>query len=311
MIINQISREIGVPEEAIRITAHRASHMYRVYNIPKRVGGGTRTIEHPAKPLKTLQRWIAVRMLSQLPVHEAVFSYRPRLGIRQHAEVHRHNRFLLRLDLRDFFPSISRRSVEDLLARHMANFRPAIDEDDVLLLTQLVCRFDRITIGAPSSPSLSNAVFFSVDVALAGHCAAQAVAYSRYADDMYFSTNEANLLTNLLPVVRATLARFNSAELRINEEKSTYTSPKRKRVVTGLVITPQGELSVGRDRKRQIRTLIHLFRTDQLPPEDVYRLKGLLSYVSSVEPAFVDSVIRKFGPEVIGRLIGSLIQRQG
>jgi RNA-directed DNA polymerase len=291
VIVEQMSQETGITASAIDEIVRRASHMYRVYRIAKRSGNGLRTIEHPAPKLKTLQRWITVRLLSKLPVHEVVYSYREGRNIRDHAEVHQHGHFLLRIDLADFFPSISWRAVAALLSRYF----PQLNAADVEVILRLVCRSKRLTIGAPSSPALSNAVLYPFDVAIAAQCAPKLITYTRYADDLYFSTTIANVLADVLPLVRAELAKIRGLELRVNEAKSTFTSPKRKRLVTGLVITPDKKISIGRHQKRKIRSLMHQFIQGQLPLGLISHLKGLVAFAQNVEPPFVSGLARKYG----------------
>ena len=124
-------------------------------------------------------------------------------------------------------------------------------------------------------------------------------AYTRYADDIYFSTSTPNVLAGLLEEMRHYLPLLPFPSLTINEAKVTFTSRKRRRVVTGLVLTPQGNLSIGRQRKRFIRSLVHQGVTHRLNPHQAKRLEGLLAYIHDVEPTFIDSLKRKFGDDVI------------
>ena len=94
----------------------------------------------------------------QLPVHDCVYSYRADLSVRAHAIVHRQNNYLLRLDIKDFFPSIGKQDIYHLLAANADRFIPALENPDIELIARLACKGGAITIGAPSSPSISNAI---------------------------------------------------------------------------------------------------------------------------------------------------------
>ncbi len=302
MLIARMALETGLSQDTIVRLVRRASHMYKVYTIPKRNGVGIRVIEHPSKQLKVLQRWINVRLLSKLPVHESVFSYKRQVGIAQHAAQHTGSRFLLRIDLKDFFPSISQVAVVALLAAHRNILAPALSDADVELVSEIVCRSRRLTIGAPSSPALSNAILYEFDRDLCSYCNTRDITYTRYEDDLFFSTAIPNILTEMLGLVRDRLRHIPGLSLRVNENKSTFTSRKRKRLVTGVVITPESRLSIGRHQKRKIRSLLFQFSRNELSPQETSHLKGLVSFAMGVEPELINALRRKFGEEILTSL---------
>ena len=80
-----------------------ANKRYKTYKIKKRTSG-TRTIEQPSKELKLYQKFISENIFLNLPVHEAVFSYKKNISIKNLADKHKNNRYLLRIDFKDFFP---------------------------------------------------------------------------------------------------------------------------------------------------------------------------------------------------------------
>jgi RNA-directed DNA polymerase len=132
-----------------------ATHRYKTYQIPK-AAAGLRTIDHPARELKFLQIWLVDNIIAHLPVHSAAFAYRKRRNILAHAQVHVAQNYLLKVDLREFFPSITGQDVSGLLRANALLFTPALDTPDYGLARSLVCKNDRLTIGAPSSPALSK-----------------------------------------------------------------------------------------------------------------------------------------------------------
>ena len=105
MIIRKIAKETGLNEEYLKKLVRSASHRYMVYCLRKK-SGGLREIAHPATELKLLQRWLVKNLFSRLNVHHAVYSYRERIGIRDLAKKHYKNKYLLRIDFANFFPSI-------------------------------------------------------------------------------------------------------------------------------------------------------------------------------------------------------------
>src|SRR5436305_13792167 len=106
MILESMPQDLGLTTEAIERIARSASHNYKTYLVPKR-SGGYREIHHPSKQLKGLQRWLLQNVIEHLPVHAAAAAYLKGMSIRANAERHVNSRFLLRIDLQNFFPSIT------------------------------------------------------------------------------------------------------------------------------------------------------------------------------------------------------------
>jgi RNA-directed DNA polymerase len=311
MILERIARETGVDEISIEAIINSADRLYKTYNIRKRTGG-VRQINHPTPTLKFLQRWVVRNFIAHLPIHPSVTSYRNGIGISRNAQMHVAQSYLMKMDFRDFFPSITRIDVQNLIVENVENPKLAgLDGKDIEFITKIVCRNDRLTIGAFSSPSISNAVLFRFDEFMSNESTKRNVLYSRYADDIFFSTNTPNILVDIRQIVTHALPAQTSPRLNINDEKTVFTSKKRRRLVTGLVLTSANKLSIGRDKKRELKTLCHQFRIGNLSPEKASYLKGYLSYVRSVEPAFIESLRRKFGGEIMQRIIeAALIRRK-
>lgn len=299
MIAEQISIETGLPTAYVRTVARTASHRYKTYEIPKATGG-SRTIDHPARELKFLQQWIVSNIVVRLPVHDAAYAYRTGRNILSHASLHANQNYLLKLDFRDFFPSITGADVSRTLKANTLAFPEELSDDDRSLARSLVCKQDRLTIGAPSSPALSNAIMFDFDNYWAEWCKSANVVYSRYSDDLYFSTNVPNVLSAVITELRNDLSRRESPRLHINDDKTAFTSRKRKRLVTGLVLTSDRRVSLGRPFKRRVRSLVFQHGRDASDPERTAHVRGLVSYALSVEPRFVAALQRKFGENLNG-----------
>lgn len=303
MIASLISAELGLNPRAIAALARSASYRYKDYTIPKRSGGAPRLISQPTPQLKVLQIWLVRRIFRLLPMHSAATAYMKHCSIWRHAALHSRNNFLLKIDFQDFFPSIKGEDVVQLLQQNRDRVSAFIKEqDDLTFIRAVVCRRNELPIGAPSSPIVSNAVMYDFDLKWANWCQENEITYSRYADDLCFSTKRPNMLNVLLDLLRKDLKGRASPKLQINEKKTVTTSRKRKRLVTGLVLTSQNALSLGRQNKRKIRALVHQFLSKTLDPQTTSYLTGYLSFALSVESSFVESLKRKYGPEAIEKL---------
>lgn len=306
-------RDLGIaPMDAMRLT-RTAQYQYRHYTIPKRTGG-TRDIHHPTPQLKQVQRWLVQTTFNNLPVHEAVHSYVVGRSIRTHAHVHAESNYLLRLDFTNFFPSLNQNWVKRYLRRSVERGDLHLDNDALHLVARLVCRYSEadgsmaLSIGAPSSPTLSNAILYELDCKLCEMANQLGVVYSRYADDVYFSARLPNILQDVEKQFRALVTEY-TPELSVNERKTERRSRRTRRVVTGLVLTPTRLISIGRERKRQIRSRIYLFFKGELPADEALQLAGLLAFANDVEPELLISLRKKFGDETIDNLLSHLFAR--
>jgi RNA-directed DNA polymerase len=294
-LAESIASELNLSAQYVSLVARTASHRYKTYGIPKR-NGNIRIIEHPARELKLFQRWLVNNLFARLPVHRAACAYKKGASIYQNASQHRSHNFILRVDFKDFFPSIRADDIYHMLQAHAGTLKAWVSSpSDIELVCRFVCRNGRLTIGAPSSPIASNCVMYEFDRTWAAVSRQSKITYTRYADDLYFSTNERDVLGGILNDLRTDLKGRPHPVLQINEEKTVFTSRKRRRLVTGLVITPIGTISLGRHRKRVIKSLIYRNTQGKLQPQQLASLKGMLAYAQSVDPSFIESLRRKYG----------------
>jgi RNA-directed DNA polymerase len=292
MIVERMSRDLGLPPKFIHNVASGASHEYKVYDVPKRIGG-VRAISHPSRRLKALQRWLLVNVIEGLPVHDAAAAYRKNRSIFDNARVHRGGRYLLRMDLAEFFPSITDADIRSYISEHPALFH-GWTPSDMDVFCKLVCRHSRLTIGAPTSPGLSNAVCYDLDVQVHTLCTKNGVKYSRYADDLFFSTVKPNVLRQIEEDVKKVIAESRvPATLKVNFAKTRHSSKRGSRRVTGIVLGSDGYAYIGRALKRRIRALI--FRIDSLDGPTRASLAGMIAYATGFDPQFKNSLIAKYG----------------
>lgn len=294
MIVEQMVARLALPASFLMRLAGTASYRYKEYAIPKKTGG-TRTIHHPARELKLVQNWLLENVLMRLPVHAAAAAYRKESNILRNAEKHVGNNYLLRVDFQDFFPSLKGTDVVAVLRVNQQRFADLdVTEGDFHFIRQIVCRHDSLTIGAPTSPQLSNAIMFTFDEIWSRRAQELEVIYTRYADDLYFSTNRPNVLQEILNGLREFLNARGRPTLRINENKTAFSSRKRRRLVAGLILTSDRKISIGRHKKRILKSLVNKLRRKELKSDEVASLRGWISYLRSVEPVFVRAMQRKY-----------------
>lgn len=301
-IVKFLALATGLRPHDVETIINQAPVSYKRYTIPKRTGG-QRLIAQPAREVKKLQRLLALR-LSALPVHESATAYVRDRSIRDNAERHASNGPIMKFDFQDFFPSIRDRDWQAYCLR-MGVFSEA---EDIHLSSKLFftrapgSTVLRLAIGAPSSPWLSNVLMYDFDELISNEVAKDKVNYSRYADDITFSAPRTGFLNNVERTLRRTVAIVQNPKLTINENKTVLSTKKYRRVVTGLVLANDGRVTIGRDRKRNIRAALHQAFLGKLDAEDTGRLAGLIAYIKGVEPAYFDELTLRYGPDLIEKL---------
>lgn len=305
-LIEIMSKELRLDLDYVRLIARSASHRYKRYTIttPK---GSQRTIYHPAKELKALQYWLDHRILRQLPVHKAACAYKKGASIKKTAKVHLKNNFLLRMDFEKFFESLSSNDLKTKIPLGTKIEDLVIIHEDSEFMCNVLFRYGQMTIGAPSSPTLSNILMYDFDERVVSHCKRNKILYTRYVDDMFFSCAEADKLSSIEKYISNLTKRIPCpANLKINRKKTRHSSRKGKRYITGLILTCNNEISIGRAKKREIKALVHKYlqgnyKVDELHDKRV--LQGLLAYVKDVEPQFLNNLMTKYGAAEIKTII--------
>jgi retron-type reverse transcriptase len=149
---------------------------------------------------------------------------------------------------------------------------------------------------------LSNLLLMNFDVNVAASCEKLGVAYTRYADDLSFSADVSSKLQKIERAIVTLCRQMKSPQLTINPGKTVRVSKRDSRRITGLTISNDARVSLGRDRKRSIRASVHHYVTGRLAKEQQLELKGMLAYVNAVEPSFLARLRKKYGYDVIHRI---------
>ena len=297
-IFERLLIDLPFNSSELRILIQTGPHRYKVHNIEKR-RGGKRLIAQPTAELKLLQRWVVQNVLKQLPLHDAAKAYRIGGSTKAHAAPHAKSKFLMKLDFENFFPSLGERA----LAYAFRNAKISISDEDRRVLSRILFRFDRaigrlsLSIGAPSSPAVSNLVMFRFDSLLSEVCSKSEVVYTRYADDLAFSTDVPYALDGIKAVVTKLCLEEASLNLKLNEAKTVNVSRKFHRELTGITLSNDGRLSLGHAKRRLIRSMIDRYSKGLFDEEQVRYLQGLLAYAISIDPSVFTLAERRLSRE--------------
>lgn len=291
-------------EEELALLILTAPTRYKEHWIEKRNGRGKRLISQPTSELKLVQRWLIASELSSLPIDDHATAYRNGRSIKDHVQPHVHSHFLLKLDFKDFFPSLT-----DSALRKRLTIDAHYSDLELFILTQVLFKKSRVediyrlSIGAPSSPFISNYLLIEFDQHLSSYCKLNSLQYTRYADDIAISTNKAGALDAAKSFIEMLLSDLNYLELRLNEEKTVNVSKKYRRELVGLVISNQGRVSLGREEKHRLRAAIHALSLGKLSTEEATQLRGQLAFSLSIDRDFVVALCTKYGFSKVGDLV--------
>lgn len=304
-LLKEIVIHTGLGASDVRRIISRAPKTYKEYPIPKR-SGGHRIIAQPSRELKILQRFLMDHLLADLPVHSAAMAYVKNRNIFDNANAHRGGSAILKLDFESFFHSIR---VSDWIAYVRKN-RPDWDRADDLSNMVKILFWGRgssrpkcLSIGAPTSPMISNIIMYDLDTMFIEEATRSEAVYTRYADDITISGDSLENIISVENFIRTKIRKTRHPKLKFNESKRGVYTRGQRRLVTGLILTPEGNISIGRDRKRAVSALIHKFSLKLLNWKEVGYLKGMLGFTIANEPQFINRMRRKYGDDVIDRIL--------
>lgn len=243
----------------------RSRSLYRTFEIPKK-SGGTRIISAPIPFWKKIQRRLAEILLEIYEPKAVVHGFAQKRSVCTNARMHVGRRFILNVDLKDFFPSINFGRVRGMFLKTPYNCPPEV----ATLLAQICCCNNELPQGAPTSPIISNMLCSTLDSYLRKLASEYNCSYSRYADDITFSTNKNSFLPHLAKkkIVDGKDVYYPGEKLitviekngfRINVDKFRLQFKHQRQEVTGLVTNHK--LNVLRTYIREIRALLHNWNT--------------------------------------------------
>lgn len=276
---------------------------YNRFTIPKR-SGGCRPIASPKKSLRKAQRWVFEHIVEKLVPNMAVtMAFRAGVSIVDNARLHAGRAVVMRIDIRDFFPSVTFTRVRGLF--ESVGYSPGMATLLGLLCTEapraVADHRDRryavatgpraLPQGACTSPGLANFVCRKLDGRLRGYARKLGFRYTRYADDLVFSHEDPHAPVDGMR--RAVYRILRDEGFEPNEDKTCVMRGHQLQIVTGIAVNAAPR--VPRDAVRRFRAIAHQCRTRgpeavtaDLGRDALAYLKGYLSFVRMVNPAQAD-----------------------
>lgn len=321
LTLNHLAKHVRVEYRYLRELVERHRDPYRSFQIRKR-RGGFRTIVVPEHPLMRTQRWLAKFVLNRLSPHSASCAYQPGCSVINCARSHVGARWLIKVDIRQFFESIT--EIQAWRIFNECGYGNLVSFEMSRLVTRelhtgskrrlqpqwLAPCSERYSIawyrnewlghlpqGAPTSPMLSNLAMRGFDADVQSIADANGLTYTRYSDDLIFSTPTDFSRDQAAAVIRGVYRRMNRQGLRPHQSKCVISPPGARKIVLGLLVDGS-EPRLRREFRRMLECHVHFLCLRG--PSDHARARGfdsvlgfrrhfegLLNYANAIDPAFV------------------------
>ncbi len=303
--LRDISKLLGFKPSAISYLLYKLplDKKYKKFKISKK-NGGDREINAPIESLKKLQRRLADVLFRCREEIDAESSLRPLShGYRKHcsivtnASIHKGRRFVLNLDIQDFFPSFNFGRVRGFFIKNRSF---ELNDKVATIIAQIACHENSLPQGSPCSPIIADLIAHLLDVRLVQLAKRCGTTYSRYADDLTFSTNQ--------KVFPSSLARYDGSVdpdwtlgdklikmiektgFAVNPTKTRMQCRASRQLVTGLIVN--SKVNIRPEYYRLARAMCHsLFNTGAY-----YRPVATSTKDASTEPDPAPESIFKLGP---------------
>ncbi len=287
--IEDLAELIQIPIKLTLEVIEQSDRGYFAFKIPKKKGG-YRQIEAPGSSLKLIQSrvnyLINIVYYGMRPacVHgfvKSITEQHESFSITSNAAQHVKAQYVLNMDLKDFFHSIDMWRVKRLFMSY-----PFYFGNDLASYLALITTYqERLPMGAPTSPVVSNLACFLFDRRMMRFAQEQELHFTRYADDLTFSSNQ-KITGSMIEAIKDIIAAYR---FEVNEDKTRLLSHQGKQLVTGLKVNEK--VNVDRKYIRNIRAMLNNWATHGLVKassqnESAFQflniLKGKLDFLSMV-----------------------------
>jgi S1-C subfamily serine protease len=259
-----LAQALGVPYPQLIYYVYRRSReaQYVVFEVPKR-NGGTRSIAAPSLKLKAIQRAVSKLLGPAYNPKLAAHGFQTGRNVMSNATPHVRARAVLNFDLQDFFPTITFARIRGMLLA-----KPYLLCPDIATTIAQICTYhDTLPQGAPTSPLIANMICGKLDGELSRYAKRAGAYYTRYADDITFSTRSHRLPNNVCQWDEAPRSVVLADDLRrviegngfqINARKTRLAAENARQVVTGVLVNRFPNLP--REFLNEVRAMLYAWR---------------------------------------------------
>ncbi|MGN7297088.1 retron Ec67 family RNA-directed DNA polymerase/endonuclease [Ferdinandcohnia sp. SAFN-114] len=287
---NDLADFLEIPRKKLSYLLYKndINTFYTSFEIDKK-NGGVRKINAPLAELKDIQRKLAVALHNHKKKKQKIknnlsHAFEKEKSIITNAKIHRNKKLVLNIDLENFFESFHFGRVRGFFIKNN-NFR--LSSEVATVIAQLTCYKGNLPQGAPTSPIITNLICEILDQRLLKIAKRHKLDYTRYADDLTFSTNDEKFLDLETEFYKLLSSELIRAGFKINEKKKRLQLRDSRQVVTGLVVNKK--INVNRIFYKETRAMAH-----QLYKEGKFEINGKPANLNQLEGrfAFIDQLTR-------------------
>lgn len=306
LTLGHLAHCAGASYRYLRAVTMREIDPYDDLVIRRRNGKKMRAISSPRFPLVEVQRWILDQIVARLPTHPSCFAYTPGSSIKACAQKHLGARWLVKLDISNFFESINEAQVYRVFREAGYQSLPSVEMARIctryaghaqhvsssefrhrstyrVIKPYSVPLMGFLPQGAPSSGSLANQVSRKLDVELAAVAALRNLVYTRYADDMVFSSLDVFRREEASSLIRDVEEILRRNRFEPHARKTRIIPPGARKIVLGLLVDG---FEVRLNREMRSRILRHVRGVEKF---------GLPSHVAHVQFSSLEGLVRHVG----------------
>jgi retron-type reverse transcriptase len=296
--IQDLADELLISSNILKKIDKHSYTYYKEFEIDKNGNQNSkRKIRAPKYTLKVIQAWILRNILEKETLHKSAMAYRKgkEFGIKNNAISHKEKEYIMKIDFKDFFPSIKRENIFFMFN----NFGYSRELSNIFAN---ICTYKgELPQGAVTSPYISNILLKTFDKKINKYCINNDVIYSRYADDIVISSNRKSPLYKAREFLINLVESYEGGHinLTINEEKSFNIYGKNtKKVITGLLVNNE-DIRVTRKYKRKIRSKIfnELKKKNNNVSQEIYGSLGFIKEVDTKSFIQLTNYIKKLNLE--------------
>jgi RNA-directed DNA polymerase len=309
---NELADYLGIKRSTLTYILYikKVDNLYYSFTIPKK-NGEARPIHAPNDALKIIQNKLTVALYGHQKVIQSEYinlknlshAFEKNKSIFTNSKIHRNKRFVINLDLEDYFECFHFGRVKGFFEKNNGYLLPS---EVAVVIAQLACYQGSLPQGAPSSPIITNIISQILDNRLLRIAQKYKLDYTRYADDLTFSTNNHHFLSMFESFIADINNEIVRAGFKINDRKTRLQYKDSQQKVTGLVVNKK--INVDRNYQRTTKAMAYSLYT-----KGSFTINNITGNINQLEGRFsfihqVDEYNRKIAQSYP---VGRMSQRSG
>jgi len=241
---------------------------YYVKKIILKSEGSTRELSIPKRKLKVIQRNILKHILVNHPVSSVTHGWVKSKSRFSCLQGHIYHTNLITLDINNYFDSIHYSSIYKIF-----NINLQFSRQIATILTKLTTYEHRLPQGAPTSPCLANIYLYSFDNYLSNYCKKMKVTYTRFGDDMIFSSN-----SDIIYIINKINFLLKQRGLKIATQKTTISTNLTNRVpILGLIVSDS--VYVPKKERKLVEAILINSQKTGLERQNIHQIKNFTEHI--------------------------------